>query len=550
MDYRPWHDNYDYNVPTSLRYPHILVHDILQIPANAWPDKPAIIFEGRTLTFWEVREMVLRMANALQALGIQKGDRVGLHLPTCPQYIIAYHAALSLGAIVVNLNPAYTAAELIGLAQQTTITTLITIDTALDNIRQLCKEFTIPRVIVADINDFSAHDRVVKQAALDKGWLCFSEILDNSSNKQRISVEISVEDPAVIQFTGGTTGLPKGAVLTHANVMAAIIQLTAWYRPRVELTPREKLSTLIVLPLYHVYGNLITNWAMFNCATQILVPKFEADPFMDLMGSFDEITYFPTVPTMLNAVVNHPKAEELKISKILGFVNAGGAPCPVELIEQVRDLGIFLTEGWAMSETSSSGIGNPVMGLKKAGSIGVPWIDTDVKLVDLENGLDEVAQGEPGEIIIRGPQIMKGYWNNPEETANQLRDGWLFTGDIAVMDEDGYFFIVDRKKDMIIAGGFNIYPREIDEVLHRHPQVEMAVSIGIPDDYRGETVKAYVILKEGEEASAEDIIAFCKKSLTSYKVPKLIEFRDALPQSSVGKILRKTLRDEELEKVK
>jgi long-chain acyl-CoA synthetase len=550
MDYRPWHDNYDYNVPTSLRYPRILVHDILQIPANAWPDKPAIIFEGRTLTFWEVREMVLRMANALQEIGIQKGDRVGLHLPTCPQYIIAYHAALSLGAIVVNLNPAYTAAELIGLAQQTTITTLITIDTALDNIRLLCKEFPIPRVIVADINDFSAHDRVVKQAALDKGWLCFSEILDSSSNKQRISVEISVEDPAVIQFTGGTTGLPKGAILTHANVMAAIIQLTAWYRPRVELTPREKLSTLIVLPLYHVYGNLITNWAMFNCATQILVPKFEADPFMDLIGSFDEITYFPTVPTMLNAVVNHPKAEELKISKILGFVNAGGAPCPVELIEQVRDLGIFLTEGWAMSETSSSGIGNPVMGLKKAGSIGVPWIDTDVKLVDLENGLDEVAQGEPGEIIIRGPQIMIGYWNNPEETANQLRDGWLSTGDIAVMDEDGYFFIVDRKKDMIIAGGFNIYPREIDEVLHRHPQVEMAVSIGIPDDYRGETVKAYVILKEGEEASAEDIIAFCKKSLTSYKVPKLIEFRDALPQSAVGKILRKTLRDEELEKVK
>jgi len=434
--------------------------------------------------------------------------------------------------------------------KQTTLTTLITIDKALPNVRQLCKEFDIPRVIVADSGDFTAQGNQGELAELDEGWHRFSEILSRSTNTDRVRVEIKPEDPAVIQFTGGTTGIPKGAVLTHKNVITATVQATAWYMPRVKLTPIERLSTLIVLPLYHVYGNLISNWALYNCATQILVPQFEIDKLMDLMGTVREITYFPAVPTMVSAIVNHPRAKEIEIGKIIGFMNVGAAPCAVELMEQVKNAGIFLTEGWAMSETSCTGIGNPVMGVKKVGSIGIPLLDTDVRLVDLEDGKTEVPQGQPGEILIKGPQIMKEYWNNPAETENQLKDGWLSTGDIAVMDDEGYFFIVDRKKDMIISGGFNVYPREIDEVLHEHPQVALAVSVGIPDAYRGETVKAFIVLKEGQQATAEEIIAFCKERMAPYKVPRMVEFRDSLPQSAVGKILRKTLREEEMAKTR
>ncbi|MCJ7547057.1 MAG: AMP-binding protein, partial [Deltaproteobacteria bacterium] len=269
-----------------------------------------------------------------------------------------------------------------------------------------------------------------------------------------------------------------------------------------------------------------------------------------LLANFAEITFFPTVPTLINALINHPKAIELNLAKKIKLLNSGAAPIPVELIDQIRDMGIFFSEGYGLTESTSLGISSPILGLKKVGSIGIPFPDNDVRLVDIEDGTEEVPQGEPGEIIMKGPLIMQGYWNNPEETAGQLRDGWLYTGDIAVRDEDGYIFIVDRKKDMIIAGGFNIYPREIDEVLFQHTKVLEAVCVGIADQYRGETVKAYIVLKPGEKATEEEIITFCRQKLAAYKVPKIIEFRDALPKSAIGKILRKILRQEEQAKKK
>jgi long-chain acyl-CoA synthetase len=292
------------------------------------------------------------------------------------------------------------------------------------------------------------------------------------------------------------------------------------------------------------------NWAFFNCATQILIPRFNIDEVMGIVARFDRIMFFPAVPTMITAVINHPKAAEINIAKRLGLLNSGGAPMPVELIDQVVDMGIFFSEGYGLSESTSLGISNPILGMKKVGSIGIPFPDNDVRLVDIESGTEDVKQGERGEIIMKGPLVMQGYYNNPAETANQLRDGWLHTGDIAQMDEDGYIFIVDRKKDMIIAGGFNIYPRDIDEVLYQHPKVSEAVSVGIPDEYRGETVKAYVVLKPGQTATEQEIVDFCKQKLAAYKVPKLVEFREALPKSAVGKILRKILRDEEMAKKK
>ncbi len=547
MEPRPWHRHYDYNVPTTVNVPRLPIHDLIQIPANAYPDKAALSFLGKETTFWELRLLVMRFANALGALGVQKGERVGIHLPNCPQYVIAYYAVLSLGAIVVNLNPMYTAEELKPMADVTGLTTLITFDNVLPAVRVLCKEVDIPRVIVTKVtNDFGTS--TAASPDLEKGWHDFSALLESVQNARRPRVQVNPGDPALIQFTGGTTGIPKGAVLTHANVMAATFRCGLWGSAINTLTPYERRNVIAILPYFHVYGNIVVmNLAFFNCATQIIVPRFQIDELMELLANFKEISFFPSVPTMINAVINHPKAAVLELDRKFGLLNSGGAPMPVELIEQVKDMGIFFGEGYGLSESTALGISNPILG-HKVGSIGVPFIDNDVRLVDLPEGIHDVPVGEPGEIIMKGPLIMQGYWNNLKETAGQLKDGWLYTGDIAIQDEDNYFFIVDRKKDMIIAGGFNIYPREIDEVLFQHPKIQEAVAVGIPDTYRGETVKAYIVLRPGESATPEEIIAFCREKLAAYKVPKLVEFRDSLPKSAIGKVLRKILREEEAAK--
>ena len=552
MENRPWLRHYDYNTPTTLRYPRLPVHELLNIPANSFPDKAAFNFFGSEMTFWEVKLQVLRLANALGELGIKKGDRVGVHLPTSPQYVIAYLASLNLGAIVVNLNPMYTADELIALTKNTGVSTLFSFDMALPNVRKVVQEVDIQRVIITQMTDYVKGFPVStpQSLELEEGWLHLSQLIDNCSSTRPPRIQVTPEDPALIQFTGGTTGIPKGAVLTHGNVMAASMQASLWGVSTTGIIPVERRAVLSVLPYFHVYGMVVAmNWGLFNCATQILVPRFEIEEFMDLLSKFQDITFFPAVPTMINAIVSHPKAEELDLGRKFNLLNSGAAPMPVELIERVKDLGVYYSEGWGMSETTSLGISNPILGLKKAGSIGIPFPDTDVKLVDVNEGTEEVPQGDPGEIVIKSPLIMRGYWNNPEETAGQLRNGWLHTGDIAIRDEDGYIFIVDRKKDMIIAGGFNIYPREVDEVLFQHPKVQEAVTVGIPDQYRGETVKAFVVLKPGMEADPEEIIAFSREKLAPYKAPKAVEFRDSLPKSAVGKTLRKVLRAEEAAKL-
>lgn len=548
MESRPWQRHYDYNVPLTIRYPRIPLHDLIGIPANSYPDKPALNFYGTEMTFWELRTLVLRMANALGKLGVRKGGKVGMNLPNCPQYLIANYAALSLGAVVVNLNPMYTAAELKHAAQKTGLTTLFTFDMVLPHVRALCEEVEIPLVIVTKPTDYinGLGQSTKESLELDPKWHHFSELLDGCTDTKRPRVQVNPEDPCMIQFTGGTTGIPKAAVLTHANLVAATFQCALWGSSTTDLTPPERRSVVAVLPFFHVYGNIVVmNWAMLNCATQILIPRFQIDEIVGILSNFKEITFFPAVPTMITALINHPKMPELDLGKRLGLLNSGAAPMAQELIEQVKDMGIFFSEGWGMSETTSLGTANPIMGLKKVGSIGIPFPDTDIRIVDVEHGLEEVKPGEPGELLIRSPLIMKEYYGNPEETAGQIKDGWLSTGDIVVRDEDDYLFIVDRKKDMVIAGGFNIYPREIDEVLFQHPKVLDAVSVGIPDEYRGETLKAYIVLKSGETATGEDIMAFCKEKLAAYKVPKLVEFRESLPKSAVGKTLRKILRAEE-----
>jgi long-chain acyl-CoA synthetase len=553
METYDWLRHYDYNVPTTIRYPRIPAQSLFQLPVGAFPDKPALNFYGTEMTFWQLREQVLRMTNALGRLGVKKGDRVGVHLPNCPQFPIAYLAVLSLGAIVVNMNPLYTSSELKHIIEITEMETLVTFDMVLPNIRPLAAEVGLKRLVVTRVTDYINGFGVstAKDMDLPEGWHHFSELIEATSETRLPRIPFSPEEPAVIQFTGGTTGIPKGAILTHANIVAATFQCSQWGNPTISIIPPEKRFVLSVIPYFHVYGNIVAmNWAFFNCATQILVPRFEIEELFGIISKFDSITFFPAVPTLITAVVNHPKATELNLAKRIGLLNSGAAPMPVELIERVQDMGIFFSEGYGLSESTSLGTANPILGMKKVGSIGVPFIDNNVRLVDLDTGIHDVKQGDPGEIIMKGPLVMKGYWNNPEETKGQLKDGWLYTGDIGQVDEDGYIFIVDRKKDLIIAGGFNIYPREIDEVLFQHPKVGEAVSIGVPDEYRGETVKAFVVLKPGETATEKEIIEFCKTRLTAYKVPKMVEFRDALPKSAVGKVLRKILREEEMKKGK
>jgi long-chain acyl-CoA synthetase len=551
MENRPWHRHYDYNVPLTIRYPHVPAHHFLNIPAGSFPDKPATNFYGTEITFWDLRQQVLSMANALAGMGVKKGDRIGVHLPNCPQYIIAYYAALNLGAVVVNLNPMYTVEELKALAADTGVSTLFTFDMVLPNIRPLCQAVDIARVVVTRVTDYinGFGQSTPAELELEEGWHHFSLLLENALGTRLPQIDIFQDDPALIQFTGGTTGLPKGAVLTHGNLVAATLQCSLWGSAFTDLTPHERRNVMALLPFFHVYGTIVVlSWSMFNSATQILVPRFELDEFMGLLANFERITFFPAVPTMINAVINHPKAEELALGKKLGLFNSGGGPMPKELIDQTRVMGITYGEGWGMSETTSLGIANPLLGMKKAGSIGIPFPDTDVRVVDIAEGEADVPRGEPGELIVRSPLTMKEYWNNPEETAGQLKNGWLYTGDIVVQDEDDYFAIVDRKKDMIIAGGYNVYPREIDEVLYQHPKVADAVAVGIPDEYRGETVKAFVVPKAGEILTEDDIFGFCREKLAAYKSPKIVEFRTELPKSAVGKILRKVLRDEEAAK--
>ncbi|MGI6512909.1 MAG: AMP-binding protein [Syntrophomonadales bacterium] len=549
---RPWLRHYDPVVKPSINYPSFPATEILRNTANVEGDKAATWFYGTEITYWDLHITVIRLANKLIELGVKKGDRVGIHLPNTPQFVIAYWALLTVGAIVVNLNPMYTKDELQFCVENTGVTALFTFDTVLPVIKGVLEEYSIPLVVVTRITDFvdAAPTSTREELGLPDGWHHFSELLEQSTNKIPPHIPIVPDDPAIIQFTGGTTGTPKGAVLTHRNVVAASFQCEMWGDSVIGRLPTSRKRVLCTLPFFHVYGEIVALCtSVQGASTMVILPRFDPDEVVNTIAAFPEYSFWPCVPTMLAAVLNHPRAEELELAKRFALINSGAAPCPVELIERANKLNIFFSEGWGMSETTSLGITQPIQGVKKPLSIGIPYPDTDVKLVDLNTG-ETVKQGEIGEIWIKSPLVMKEYWNNPEETAEQLKDGWLRTGDLAYMDEDHYIFIVDRSKDLIIAGGYNIYPRDIDEVLFKHPKVKDAITVGIPDEYRGETVKAFVQPVADVEVTAEELIAYCREHLAAYKVPRIIEFRSELPRSNVGKAFRRKLRDEEIAKMK
>ena len=542
---KPWYQHYDYFVPPTIRYPKIPVHYMLDLAASKYKDAPATDFYGAVMSYRELKAHVNKLAVALTELGIRKGDRVGLMLPNCPQIIIAYYAVLRIGGIVVSVNPLYTERELEHQFNDSGAETMFCLDMHVEKVRNVKEATPVKRIVVTRITDYMIPE--VSDAAgeyqLSAGELGFLDLLKSAGNRRPPVVETNIQDPAVLQYTGGTTGLSKGATLSNMNIVSNTLQSVMW---GAELMPPTGRVYLIVIPIFHSYGMSVMNGGIYNGVKMVLIPRFDID---DLMSAFTthDVTYFPGVPTLFTAILNHPDASEAGFDQVALF-GSGSAPLSIETINGITSLGISITEGYGLSEASPTTHSTPILGIKKPGSVGIPFPDTDARIVDAEDWEKELPAGEEGELIVKGPQVMLGYWNNPEETEDTLKDGWLLTGDISRMDEDGYFYIVDRKKDLIIAGGYNIYPREVDEVLYSHPKVMEAVTVGVPHEYRGETVKAFVVVRPGETLTAEEITEFCKGNLAAYKVPKIIEFRGELPKSAVGKILRKELRAEELKK--
>lgn len=541
---RPWLNHYNFWVPPHMNYPRRPLHEILRITAAEVPDRPATAFFGKHLTYREVKELSDKFATALSRLGIKQGDRVGIMLPNCPQYLIATFALFRLGATVVNVNPIYTPREVLVVAFDSEMCALITLNLLAPVVLGNLDQTAIKHVIVSSLEEYSAAATPCPEV---DGTLRMVDLIASVDQPDLPSVTIDTdEDVAVLQYTGGTTGVPKGAMLTHANIFANVIQTEVWGH---RYTRRGEDRYLLVIPFFHIYGFTVGMVeGVWRGVQQILIPKYDVELVLGAIRDY-EPTYFPAVPTIYISLLNHPKAREYGIDRVRHF-NSGSAPLPLEVIDQFeRITGGTLNEGYGLSEASPVTHSTPTLGKRKTGSIGLPLSDTDIKIVDLELGLREVPIGEEGELCIAGPQVMKGYLNKPGETSIALRKDesgktWLYTGDVARMDEDGYTYIVQRKKDLILVSGFNVYPSEVEGVLFTHDAVMEAAVIGVPDSYRGEHVKAFVVLKPGAEATVSDLIAHCETGLAEFKVPREIVFRESLPKTAVGKVLHRVLREE------
>ncbi|NLC77300.1 MAG: long-chain fatty acid--CoA ligase [Clostridia bacterium] len=540
MENKVWLKSYPASVRPNVDYPNISLGEMLDQTVARVPEHVAMIFAGREITYGQFGAQVNRFANALAGLGVKKGDRIGLMGPNCPQWEIAYFALLKLGAIVVQTNPMYVERELAYQMKDAGATGIIVMDALYPRVKAVQGETDISLVIT-----FSFQGQVIQE----EGVYDFNTLIAQAGPTPP-QVEINPEeDIAVLQYTGGTTGVSKGVMLTHRNLIVNSYQIIEW-SVNVEFA---KERVLTVLPVFHVYGmsNCVNN-AVAIAATQIILPRFEVEEVLETIKRYQP-TSFPGAPAMYIAINNHPRVAEYAeyLAAIKNCVS-GSAPLPLEVAQQFKAIAkgqVDIAEGYGLSEASPVTHCNPIDRPSRPGSIGLPFPDTDCVIMDLETGTKPLPPGEIGELCIRGPQVMKGYWNKPDETAATLRNGWLYTGDIAKMDEDGYFYIVDRKKDMILASGYNIYPRDIEEVLFEHPKVKEAVVAGIPDPKRGETVKAYIVLHPGQEATEEEFIAYCRTKLAAYKVPRFVEFRDALPRTAVGKVLRRQLVAEEKAKM-
>lgn len=550
-----WHPSYASKVPRSVEYEKTSLPQALTRVAEKHPRHAALIFLDARISYEGLNAMANRIANALIDMGVKPGDKVAMLMPNMPQLVAATYGAWRAGAVVVMNNPLYTDKELEYQLNNSEASILITLDLLGPRMIALQPKTSIRKIVIAHIRDHlkfpkkqllpilarDKHRRIPPQTDVHE-W---TDLLKRyPATDPRIPIDF--EGLACLQYTGGTTGVSKGAMLSHANLSKNVQQVAAWFPGFSE----GEIILLGVLPFFHIFGlTACMNLCIWRAWTDILIPRPEPLTILTAIQKY-RANFFPAVPTMYVGMLNHPKISEFDLTSIKGCFS-GAAPLPVEVIKAFEaKTGAQICEGYGLSETSPVATINPFRGQTKVGSIGIPIADTDIKIVDLVDGNKELPVGEAGELIVKGPQVTRGYYKMPEETALALRDGWLYTGDIGKMDEEGYIAIVDRKKDMIIAGGYNIYPREIDEILFEHPKILEACAIGIPDPYRGETVKAFVVLKSGEKMAEAEVIEYCRQKLAKYKVPKSVEFMPALPKSMVGKVLRKELRAIEMAKMK
>ncbi|MDN7227012.1 AMP-binding protein [Planococcus liqunii] len=556
MTEKPWLAHYPPEVPHTLSYPSMPVQEYLTHAYEKFPEKVAIHFLGKDVTYHELYDSSKRFANYLQTLGIKKGDRVSIMLPNCPQAVISFYGVLYAGGVVVMTNPLYTEREIAYQMNDSGAKAIVSLDILFPRISKVVKETKLENVIITGIKDYLPFPKNLVYPMVQKKQYgmtvkvehrginhLFTEIMKTASTEVAKTPFDFEEDLALLQYTGGTTGSPKGVMLTHKNLISNATMCDSWL---YKGTNGEE-TIMGIIPLFHVYGlTTVLILSVMQGNRMVLLPKFEPETALKTINK-QKPTLFPGAPTLYIGLMNHPDIGKYDLSSIEACLS-GSAPLPAEVQEKFEKLtGGKLVEGYGLTETSPVTHSNLLWGERVKGSIGMPYPDTDCKIF-LPGTTDPVPNGQIGEIAIKGPQVMKGYWNRPEDTAATIVDGWLLTGDLGYMNEEGFFFIVDRKKDMIIAGGFNIYPREIEEVLYEHEAVQECVVAGVPDAYRGETVKAYIVQKEGYNVSEEEFNTYCREHLASFKVPRIYEFRKELPKTAVGKILRRSLVDEEIAK--
>jgi long-chain acyl-CoA synthetase len=557
---RPWFKIYEkFGMSKHIDIPETSLHGLVDRAAERWPNKPALIFYGKKITFKELAVLTKKFATALAELRVKKGNVVALYLPNCPQFVIAYYGAMRLGAIVTAISPLAREREVEYQVNDSGAETLVALDVFHPAVESVWKKTKLHNVIVTSMADYMPSalaflgkllKRIPTRKVEPKPGLYFFKNLIAKYPPNPPKVEINPrEDIAVFQYTGGTTGLPKGAMLTHMNLVANAYQCYEWMGA-AGLKEGEEVS-LAVLPWFHIYGMTVAlNIGPVAGATIVVLPRFDPEEVLRAIQEH-RVTLFPGVPTLYAMLVNHPNIKKYDL-KSVKFCISGAAPLPPEVQRRFMELtGGVLVEGYGLSEASPVTHCNPLdktLKLVKIGSIGVPFPNTDAKIVDPETSKD-LPVGEIGELAVKGPQVMKGYWNRPEETREVLKDGWLLTGDLAKMDEDGYFYIVDRKKDMIKYKGHSVYPRELEDVLYEHPAVKLCAVIGKPDPVAGEIPKAFVVLKEGAKATPEELMKFVNEKVAPYKAIRELEIVSELPMSAAGKILRRVLREQELKKM-
>ncbi|MBN9344053.1 MAG: dicarboxylate--CoA ligase PimA [Caedibacter sp. 38-128] len=551
-----WLKKYPQDIPWDVQFIGKPAYELLEESANRFPSRPCIDFLGKKFSYQEVLILVNKVAKGLQNLGVKKGTKVGIFMPNAAYFPIFYFGILKAGGVVVNYSPLYVVNEIADQIRDSDTEMMVTLDLDVlySKILAAQKETDLKKIIVCSVKDILPFPKnllfpLLKRKDLasilwDQRHICFKELIDNDGQPKAVKIDPE-EDIAVFQYTGGTTGIPKGAMLTHANIYINAQQARMWFSKVDEGNER----ILAALPLFHVFAmTAIMTLAIRSGAEMFMMfPRFNVDEAMKMIQKH-KITFFPAVPTIYTMINNHPDVKKFNLTSLKACLS-GGAPLPVEVKKQFEELtGCKLVEAYGLSETSPGATSNPLYALNKAGSIGIPLPGTEVHIMSVEKKNQEVSQGERGEICIKGPQVMKGYWKRPEDTQSVFQDDYFRTGDIGYMDEDGYIFLVDRIKDLIICSGYNVYPRVVEEAIYQHQAVEEVTVIGVPDKKQGESVKAFIKLKTGKKVTAQEIRSFLTDRLSAVEMPRYLEFRDALPKTMIGKLSKKELRAEEVNK--